>query len=97
MESLNHDSNWLKTIIIEIDKFLTNSEYINFFMKMYIQWIKDNGYTSSSRTLSILCPTRIEKLALSQFQLYIETGNCDKASFSIQVGHRMLNVREDEV
>ena len=59
-------------------------------MKMYMQWIKDNGYTSSSRTLSILCPTRIEKLALSQFQLYIETGkttqcfvcrNCKKTIF----------------
>ena len=29
VESLNHDLNWLKKIIIEIDKFLTYFEYIN--------------------------------------------------------------------
>ena len=34
VEYLNHDPNWLKTITIEIDKFLTYSEYTNFFMKM---------------------------------------------------------------
>ena len=32
VESLNHDPNWLKTIIIEIDKFLIDRENINFFM-----------------------------------------------------------------
>ena len=42
VESLNHDPNWLKT------ELLTNCEYINFFMQIYMQWIKDNGSTSSS-------------------------------------------------
>ena len=47
VESLNHDPNWLNTITIEIDKFLINHEYINFFIIMYIQCIKDDGSTSS--------------------------------------------------
>ena len=34
VESLNHDLNWWKTIISEIDKFLIDCEYINFFMQM---------------------------------------------------------------
>ena len=42
-------------------------------MQMYMQWIKDNGSTSSFRELIIPCQTRFEKLALSQFKLYIET------------------------
>ena len=47
MESLNHDPNWLKMINIYIDKFLIDYEYNNFFMQMYIQWIKDEGFASS--------------------------------------------------
>ena len=73
MESLNHDTNWLKTITIEIDKLLINREYINFFMQMYMQWIKDDGYTASFQTLIISRLLHLEKLALSQFKLYIET------------------------
>ena len=42
MESLNHDPNWLKTITNEIDEFLINSEYINFFIIMFMQCSKDN-------------------------------------------------------
>ena len=38
VESLNHDPNWLKKILIEIDKSLINCEYIAFFMLMYMQW-----------------------------------------------------------
>ena len=72
MESLNHNPNWLKTIIIEIDKFLIDCEYINFFMHMYMQRSKDNCSTSSSQTLIIPRLTSFEKMALSQFQLYIE-------------------------
>ena len=41
-------------------------------MQMYMQWSKDSGYTSSSQTLIIPRLPRFEKLALSQFQLYIE-------------------------
>ena len=73
MEYLNHNPNWLKTITIEIDKLLVYHEYINFFMKMYIQCIKDDGSTSSSQTLHIPRLPRFEKLALSQFELYIES------------------------
>ena len=32
VESLNHDTNWLHTITIEIDIFLIDCEYINFFI-----------------------------------------------------------------
>ena len=32
VEYLNHDPNKLKKITIEIDKFLIDPEYINFFM-----------------------------------------------------------------
>ena len=47
VESLNHNPNWLKTITIENYKFLVDREYIDFFMKMYMQWIKEDGSTSS--------------------------------------------------
>ena len=72
MESHNHDTNRLNKITIEIDKFTIDREYINFFIIMYMQWSKDDGYTSSYRTLIIPHLPRFEKLALSQFQLYIE-------------------------
>ena len=42
---LNHNPNWLKTITIEIDKFMIDIEYINLFMQMYMQCIKYNGST----------------------------------------------------
>ena len=69
VESLNHDPNWLKKMTIEIDKFLIDQEYINFLMQTYIQQRKEDGSTSSSRTLIILRLHRFEKLALSQLQL----------------------------
>ena len=47
VESLNHNPKWLKKISIEIDKFLINREYIDFFVQMYMQWSKDDGSTSS--------------------------------------------------
>ena len=37
-----------------------------------MKWSKYDGSTSSSQTLIILCLPRFEKLALFQFQLYIE-------------------------
>ena len=73
VEYLNHDLNWLKTITIEIDKLLIDPEYIFFFMKMYMQWIKDNGYTSSFKKLIIARLPCFEKLDFSQFKLYIDT------------------------
>ena len=73
VESINQGPNWLKTITIEIDKFLINRDYINFTNIKYIQWSKYDGSTSSSRTFIITRLPRFEKLTLSQFQLYIET------------------------
>ena len=73
VESLNHNPNWLKTITIEIYKFLIDREYFNLFMKMYMQWIKDDGSTSSSRTLIIPLLPHFEKLVLSKLQLYIKS------------------------
>ena len=73
VEYLNHDPNWLKKISIEIDKFLINCEYIDFFMKIYMQWSKDDASTSSFRTFIIPRLPLFEKLDLSQFKVYIET------------------------
>ena len=53
VEYLNNDPNWSKRINTEIDKFLINREYIDFFMQMYMQWRKYNGSTSSFQTLII--------------------------------------------
>ena len=64
VEYLNHDPNWLKTITTEIDKFLIDREYINFFIIMYMQWSKDGGSTSSSRTFIIPRLPCFEKLDL---------------------------------
>ena len=73
VEYHNHDPNWLKKISIEIDKLLINREYIDFFMHIYMQWSKYGGSTSSFRTLIISRLPRFDKLALSQFKVYIET------------------------
>ena len=67
VDSLNHYPNWLKTINIEIDMLIIDREYINFFIQMYMQWSKDDGSTSSSRTLIITRLPCFEKLALSKF------------------------------
>ena len=72
VESLNHNPNWLKTINIEIDKFLIIHEYIEFFIQMYMQWSKYNGYTSSLRKIIIPRLPSFETLDLSQFKLYIQ-------------------------
>ena len=72
VESLNNYPNWLKIITIQIDKLLIICEYIKFFIQMYMQCIKDDGSTSSYQTLIITRLPSFEKLALSQFQLYIE-------------------------
>ena len=73
MEYLHHDPNRLKKIYIQINKFLINFEYIDFFVQIYMKWIKDDGSTSSFQTLIIPRLPRFEKLALSQFKVYIET------------------------
>ena len=63
--SLNHYTYWLKTITIEIYKFLIDREYIKFFMQMYIQCSKDGGFTLSLQKLIIPRLPRFEKLDLS--------------------------------
>ena len=73
MVYLKHDPNWLKTITIEIDNFLINREYINFFIIMYMQWSKDDGSNSSPQALIIPHLPSFEKLDLSRFRLYIES------------------------
>ena len=73
VESLKHYPNWLKIITIVIDKFLIDRKDTDFFMKIYMQWSKDNGSTSSFQKLIIPCLPCFEKLSLSQFKLYIET------------------------
>ena len=45
VESINQYPNWLKMITIYIDKFLIDSEYIDFFMQMYMKYSKDDGST----------------------------------------------------
>ena len=72
VESINRDPKWLKTITIDIDKFLIDCEYINFFMEIYMQWSKDDGYTSYFQSFIIPCLPCFEKLPLSKFQFCIE-------------------------
>ena len=44
-ESLNHDTTWLKTINIKIDKLLINLEYINFLIIMFMKRSKGDSST----------------------------------------------------
>ena len=55
IDSLNHDPQWVRIITNDINKFLVNCEYIEFFMQIYIQWSIDNSYTSSDQKLIIEC------------------------------------------
>ena len=63
IDSLKHDTFWVGRITIDINKLLVNLEYIDFFMQIYLQWSSDN---------SIECLTHFDKMALSQFKVYIE-------------------------
>ena len=49
VESLNQDPQWVRRITNDINKLPVDREYIDFFMQIYMQWIKDNGYTSSNQ------------------------------------------------
>ena len=42
---LNHNPQWVRRITNDIDQLLVDREYIDFFMQIYIQGRKDNGYT----------------------------------------------------
>ena len=65
--SLNQYPNWLNTITIEIDNFLINCEYIECFIQMYMQWIKEGISTSFFQKLIITRLPCLKKLSLSQF------------------------------
>ena len=53
--SINNNPKSLKTITIEINRFLINRELINLLIIMYTQWRKDEGSSSYSQTLIIPC------------------------------------------
>ena len=40
---LQHDNFWVEIIKNDINKLLVNREYIDFFMKIYMQWSIDNS------------------------------------------------------
>ena len=98
VESLNYDPNWLKTITIEIDKFLINREYIDFFIQMYTKWRKYEGSTSSFQKLIIPHLPHFGKLDLSKFKLYIETETMNQFFVSVIaktiLSFGMLKVKE---
>ena len=60
---LQHDPSWVVRINNDINKLLVNREYIYFFIQIYEQWSSDN---------SIKFLPHFEKMALSQFKVYIE-------------------------
>ena len=98
IDSLKHNPFWLGRTTDDINKLLVNREYIDFFMKIYMQWSKYNGYTSSNQKLIIKCLEHFEKLALSQFKVYIEVETmthcyvCDNCLKSIFI--RSANVKK---
>ena len=63
IDCLKHDTSWVGRINNDINKLLVNREYIDFLIQIYEQWISGN---------SIECLPRFERMALSQFKVYIE-------------------------
>ena len=63
IDSLKQDPFWVGRITNDINKLLVSREYIYLFMQIYMQWSSDN---------SIECLPHFEKMALSQFKVYIE-------------------------
>ena len=55
-----------------INKLLVEREYIDFFMQIYLQWSSYNSCTSYNQESIICSLPHFEKLALSQFKVYIE-------------------------
>ena len=45
IDSLNQNPQWVRIITNDVNKLLVEREYIDVSMKIYMQWIKDNGYT----------------------------------------------------
>ena len=46
VESLNHDPQWVRIITIDINKFLVDREYIDFFMNPKCKTMRGNGFTA---------------------------------------------------
>ena len=63
IDCLQHNTSWVGRIKNDINKLLVNREYIDFFVRIYEQWSTYN---------SIKCLPYFEKIALSQFKVYIE-------------------------
>ena len=82
IDSIKHDSLWVGRITNDTNKLLVNHEYIDFFIQIYIQWSTDN---------SIECLPHFEKMALSQFKVYIEVEKmtqcyvCNNCNLSILI------------
>ena len=49
IDYLNHGNKWVRIITNDINKLLVDREYIDFFMQIYMQWSKEDGYTSCYR------------------------------------------------
>ena len=60
---LQHNHFWVGRINNDINRLLFNREYIDFFIQIYEQWSTYNN---------IKCLPHFEKVALSQFKVYIE-------------------------
>ena len=89
IDSLKQDPFWVGRIANDINKLLLNPEYIDSFIQIYIKWSSDN---------SIECLPNFEKIALSQFKVYIESEKmtqcfvCDNCNMSIFI--QSSNVKE---
>ena len=80
IDCLQHHPFWVGIIKNDINKLLVNCEYIDFFIQIYEQWSSENR---------IKCLPHFEKMALSQFKVYIEAGKttqcivCNNCNMSI--------------
>ena len=63
IDCLQPGPSWVGRIKNDINKLLVNREYIDFYIQIYEQWSSDK---------SIKCLPHSEKMALSQFKVYIE-------------------------
>ena len=63
IDCLTYDPSWVGRIKNDINKILVNREYIDFFIRIYEQWRTYNR---------MKCLSQFEKMALSQFKVYIK-------------------------
>ena len=63
IDCLRHGPSWVGRVENDINKLLVKLEYIDFFIQIYEQWSSDNN---------IEFLPHFEKMALSQFKIYIE-------------------------